>query len=201
MSNTMFDNTLFIAGTIPAMENSWDRLVEVAALPPDADERGVVSQLVAHMGTLVGDNPQQTITNWRTRKTGVSMAGALAAQKAYRCDANWLLTGEGAKNLTWPFSAELLGVVGSLSTDGLVKLEGVMRAHLGMAPISIQSLHDLSTHLETDQSVARTTPTSATKSRPNLERSFLKENSEHREVGEVQKQGAGRGRKGTARRG
>lgn len=94
---------------------------------------------------------------------------------ARRCgvSALWLESGDGSMldSFTWPFSLELLSVVSSLNTDGLGKLEGVMRAHLGMAQKAVQSLPDLSTQPATDQSVGRTT------SRPVIETNTLLDNA------------------------
>jgi transcriptional regulator with XRE-family HTH domain len=98
---------------------------------------------------------------------GVGNSSSFTVRIAQRCgvSALWLESGDGdmLDSSTWPFTDELLAYVNSLSADGLVKLEGVMRAHLGMAPIPAESLHDLSTHAVTD-------PSPTLMSRPLLDR-------------------------------
>lgn len=128
MSNTMFNlqtngvcnNTLFNAGTIPGMHETAERLYDVVlAMTGIAGQSAVAS--------LLNESPQ-TVNNWEAR--GVSQGGALKAQRATGCDANWLLTGEGPVLAGWPFSPALLDRVANLPPEDVSSLEVAMWAHL-----------------------------------------------------------------------
>lgn len=157
LSNTMFAPVPTMGGTISAMENSWSRLVEAAGLT-DAEKRGekIVSKLVDDLGRyMVAKSTTETITNWRGRQK-VSVDGALAAQRVYRCDANWVLSGEGARRLEWPFAADLWEPVAALTQDALIPLDGVIRGYLSALPVSLQNSEQSSTRQQTERPVPAT---------------------------------------------
>jgi transcriptional regulator with XRE-family HTH domain len=136
---------------------------------------------------------------------GVGHASSFTVRIAQHCgiSALWLESGEGdmLDSATWPFSQELMGYVNALNTDELVTLEEVMRLHLRAPRISADAAQAVAVSRVTNSSASRTTSAPAPKARPNLERAYLKDKRASREVGEVPKQGAGRGSKGTAGRG
>jgi hypothetical protein len=54
-----------------------------------------------------------------------------------------LLQFEGVDETYWPFSAELQQIVLRLSDEELLKAENVLRAHLGVAPISSSAFNNI----------------------------------------------------------
>jgi hypothetical protein len=108
-TNGVCNNAVFSPGTISGMEQ-WDnedmheatrRLAAVAfAMRGIASPTGLATAL---------NMSAQVVTNWKRR--GPSVEGALAAQREFGCDANWVLTGEGFVLAGWPFTGQLLQAV------------------------------------------------------------------------------------------
>lgn len=97
-SITTFNNMVFTEKTMAAMpelHHTMKRLYVAAQ-----DLRDVSGQ--SAIARLLGVSPQ-VIKNWESR--GISIEGALTAQKIIGCDANWLLSGEPEAivytNTTW----------------------------------------------------------------------------------------------------
>lgn len=90
MSNALFNNVLFTAGTIAAMHPSAVRLYEAAQgmEPPITGQSAVARWL---------NVSPQNMTAWEKR--GVSKAGALKAQQISGYSAAWILDGVGNKKL------------------------------------------------------------------------------------------------------
>lgn len=133
--NGSFNNSLFSGGTIQPMHQAASRLYRAAT-----ELRGTAGQ--TRVAKLLDQSPQ-TVKNWETR--GVSADGALLAQAYIGCDANWVLTGNGHMLAGWPFSSELRSAVDALKPIELTQLENVMRAHLGISPISAQASQNSNT--------------------------------------------------------
>lgn len=91
--------------------------------------KGVAGQ--SALASALNESPQ-TVNNWEAR--GVSVPGALKAQQAFACDANWLLTGRGTVLAGWPFSPALLGRVRKLPAVEVGLMEVAMWAHLRERP-------------------------------------------------------------------
>lgn len=125
-----------------------------------------------------------------TRGLGDELAAKL--EKAYDKPEGWFDQADSA----WPFSPELFATVSSLNTDGLVKLEGVMRAHLGMAQLVTEPIPERTAQPYRDQPVTATVPAPAGQkpSRVSLNQIRLGAQSggEVGEHGQVQKPGRGR---------
>ena len=81
----MFNNALFSARTIPGMHPTAARLYEAAQTLRQTTGQSAVAK-------LLNESPQ-TVKNWESR--GVSKAGAIKAQAAIGCSANWLTNGAG----------------------------------------------------------------------------------------------------------
>lgn len=91
-SNSTFNNTAFKSQKIKDMNEmnpTAVRLYEAAREMRDVKGQSAVARLL--------NVSPQTMKNWEIR--GVSESGALAAQKVIKCNANWLLEGEGPKYL------------------------------------------------------------------------------------------------------
>lgn len=84
-SNTPLNNTLFTNGTMAPMHESAARLYEAALLLAKTEGQSAVAR-------LLNESPQ-TVKNWESR--GVSKDGAMKAQAAWGCDANWIRSGTG----------------------------------------------------------------------------------------------------------
>lgn len=82
--------------------------------------RAVTGQ--TQVAQLLGIDTPQTVNNWESR--GVSKDGALLAQQAIGCDANWLLSGEGAMSPGWPFTRVPVERFTALTSDGRAYVEG-----------------------------------------------------------------------------
>lgn len=99
------------------MHQTMIRLYEIARL------RGVIG--ASNLGRALHESPQ-TIKNWETR--GMSNAGLLAAQTAFKCNASWLQTGEGPKSIE-NYDAEKLQFMNKLdemTPDGKKMLLAIM---------------------------------------------------------------------------
>lgn len=77
----VFNNTLFSEGTIPAMHETYERLMLAAKELRDVTTPAAVARML--------NTSQQVLKNWEKR--GLSEGGALEAQRVIGCDANWLL--------------------------------------------------------------------------------------------------------------
>lgn len=84
-SNTAFNNRTFSQRTIGAMHETMSRL-STAAL----EMNGAIGP--AQIARLLGES-EQTLTNWAKR--GVSIPGAVKAERLLGCPAIWVLYGEG----------------------------------------------------------------------------------------------------------
>lgn len=71
------------------MHESVKRLLEYARQVTQFDQQPVID--FAGLGRRMGVS-RQTLTNWKRR--GVSKEGALQAEAAFGCSAQWILTGE-----------------------------------------------------------------------------------------------------------
>lgn len=143
---------VFSAGTIPGMHETTERLYEVAKAV-----KAIQGQ--SALAVALSESPQ-TVNNWETR--GVSAVGALNAQKVFGCNANWLLTGEGAVLAGWPFSPALLGKVTGLPADEITLLESAMWIHLRQ-PIPAEAANDAERLKQLGAGVHKRTPTGKTK--------------------------------------
>jgi len=88
MSNKLFNNTVFKYVIVRFMHETTQRLYEAAK------SREIIGQ--SNVARALGVSPQ-TVKNWETR--GVSKAGIIMAQHVFSCNATWLATGEGIKEL------------------------------------------------------------------------------------------------------
>lgn len=77
----MFNNMPFSGETIPAMHETYERLMLAAKELRDVTMPAAVARLL--------NTSQQVLKNWEKR--GLSEGGALVAQRIIGCDANWLL--------------------------------------------------------------------------------------------------------------
>ena len=75
-----------------------------------AEKFGVSGQ--SNVARLLGESPQ-TVKNWEAR--GVSKTGMIKAQDIFGCDANWLATGKGSRELSNTSSAPPLSTVPLIS--------------------------------------------------------------------------------------
>lgn len=117
MSNAACNNTTFSSEKLPGMEEmhqSAARLYEIAK-----EATGTVGK--SALARVLNESPQ-VVNNWERR--GVSEGGALKAQAAFGCDANWLLTGEGTATLGWPFKRVPLASFLALDPDDRAFVEG-----------------------------------------------------------------------------
>lgn len=85
-SNAAFNNRTFSQRTIGAMHETMSRL-STAAL----EMNGAIGP--AQIARLLGES-EQTLTNWAKR--GVSIPGAVKAERLIGCPAIWVLYGEGS---------------------------------------------------------------------------------------------------------
>lgn len=88
-SNTAFNNKVFNPSTMDAMDEihpSMTRLYAAANMPKGKKGQALLAKAM--------NTSSQKINNWESLKRGISLAGALHAQKLFRCDANWLLEGD-----------------------------------------------------------------------------------------------------------
>lgn len=88
LSNKLFNNALFKCVIVRPMHETTQRLYEAAK------SREIIGQ--SNVARALGVSPQ-TVKNWETR--GVSKAGIIKAQHVFFCNATWLATGEGVKEL------------------------------------------------------------------------------------------------------
>lgn len=92
----MFNNTVFRVATIcvmPSIHATVDRLYHAALSLRDVKGQSAVARLL--------EVSPQVVKNWEGR--GLSLEGALLAQKTIGCDANWLLAGTLELRLnSWP---------------------------------------------------------------------------------------------------
>ena len=88
MSNKLFNNTVFKYVIVRSMHETTQRLYEAAK------SREIIGQ--SNVARALGVSPQ-TVKNWETRS--VSKAGIIMAQHVFSCNATWLATGEGIKEL------------------------------------------------------------------------------------------------------
>jgi hypothetical protein len=121
----MFNRLSACPGTIPGMHLTAERLYAIAKAMRGIESTSALAEAL--------DESHQTVFNWGAR--GVSVPGALKAQQAFGCDANWLLSGEGHVLAGWPFSGELLEAVRALNSDGLLKAENTLRVHLDLGTV------------------------------------------------------------------
>lgn len=84
-SNSTFNNAACSHETIGGMHESMERLVKAAL-----EIRGATGH--AQIARLLNES-EQTITNWAKR--GVSIPGAIKAERNIGCQAIWVLYGEG----------------------------------------------------------------------------------------------------------
>lgn len=84
-SNTAFNNKVFSQRTIGGMHESMSRLSKAAL-----EMKGAIGP--AQIARLLGES-EQTLTNWAKR--GVSIPGAVKAERELGCQAIWVLYGEG----------------------------------------------------------------------------------------------------------
>lgn len=134
---------------------------------------------------------------------GVGKSSSFTVRIAERCgvSARWLECGDGDMldvTVAWPFSPALYRNVLELRTDGLLKLEGVMRAHLGMTALPVRNLPEESTQLQAGPPNSDTVRTSAVHpySRQSLQK--LGGPVESSQSVPVQKQGRHRRSKGSS---
>jgi hypothetical protein len=120
MSNIAFNNTAFTVRTIPPMQEELHESVE--RLYAAAKELAGVEGKSA-VARLLNESPQ-AVNNWERR--GISEGGALKAQAAFGCDANWVLTGNGGMTLGWPFPRVRLQAFLALEVDDRAYVEGVL---------------------------------------------------------------------------
>lgn len=93
--NGAFNNEPFSPPTISTMHESAVRLYEAAKALADTEGQSAVA-------ALLNESPQ-TLNNWESR--GVSKQGAMKAQAAWGCDANWIRTGDGQMRMHHPAPA------------------------------------------------------------------------------------------------
>lgn len=92
-----------------------------------------------------------------------------------------------------PFSRELLLQINSLESEGLTRIENVMRAHLGMPPIPAQELESSQAQQQTDTSTSDKTDRPVKNARRLSTQVDLGGNRASGEVERVQKSRSGRG--------
>jgi hypothetical protein len=126
VSNGLFNNAVFNVQTIARMHETMARLYLAA-------KRLKAVEGQTPLANVLNESPQ-TVKNWESR--GVSFQGALKAQDALGCNANWILSGEGAWSLALPLSREVRDRVGALDATALQHLENVVRAHLRMPVVN-----------------------------------------------------------------
>jgi hypothetical protein len=80
-----FNNAAFSYGNVLAMHESMIRLYEAAETIKKTTGQ-------TNVAMLLNETPQ-TLNNWETR--GISKRGAITAQAAIGCNADWLISGEG----------------------------------------------------------------------------------------------------------
>jgi hypothetical protein len=90
----MLNFTIETLGTIVGMHPTSERLYGAAL-------RLKSIAGLTKIANLLGESPQ-AVKNWEAR--GVSVAGALSAQRLIGCDANWVISGNGSMTASWPFT-------------------------------------------------------------------------------------------------
>ena len=149
-SIAVFNNTLFNAEEfrMSQIHETVERLYEAASKLRNVNGQSAVAR-------LLGNSPQ-TVKNWEQR--GLSMEGALAAQKIIGCDANWLLGTQeqldkprwtphaiGARDSEatysvfkeWPFRRINPYKIAALSSDDKLRLETLVELSAATLKIDI----------------------------------------------------------------
>ena len=128
-----FNNTPFSEETIPAMHETYERLMLAAKEMRDVSMPAAVARLL--------NTSQQVLKNWEKR--GLSEGGALVAQRVIGCDANWLLGSSDQMELqTWKPSA---------ATPQTVAKENVASFSADRWPFSTFTAHEFLTLLDEDK--------------------------------------------------
>lgn len=124
-------------------------ILEVPTLPPmrekersefgwrlyEARKRAGLTQV--ELAKRAGFGSQGSIAELEKLGQGSSHTPMLAT--ALGVTPEWLATGDENQRTAWPFSADLFSAISGLAPKEVEKLEGVMRAHLGILPSQTQA--------------------------------------------------------------
>jgi hypothetical protein len=122
-------------------------------------EVGGVTKAAAETGT-----PRSHFSAMQNGKRGLGDELLAKLEAVYKKPPGWFDQPEAF----WPFSDELRAQVGALEAEGITRLEGVMRAHLGLTPVDNTTVANSAAQQQTTTAPPATKDSRAERSIPRL---------------------------------